>query len=155
MESRRTRRQRVAGQQFEGAWFEQLQFELHQVGAQHHQATLLIEGVNRAHAAGLAAAVTAARLHVAAQWTGARVRVGTVAVGMHVAAAVAGHEGVGGYGAAQRSGDSGAADQCCGMSGAGQRLWVIGFETGTEQAEQGQGKQEWSTHRSLAILLLV
>jgi hypothetical protein len=41
------------------------------------------------------------------------------------------------------------------MAGAGQRLRVIGFGTGTEQAEQGQGKQEWSTHRSLAILFLV
>ncbi|MNF72369.1 hypothetical protein D3C84_543470 [compost metagenome] len=155
VESRRTRRQRVAGQQFEGAWFEQLQFELHQVGAQHHQATLLIEGMNRAHAAGLAAAIATVHLNIPAQRAWPRVRVGAVAIGMHVAAAVAGHVGVGGNRTVQRLRDSGATDQGCGAAVAGQRLRFIGFGTGTEQAEQGQGKQEWSTHRSLAILLLV
>jgi hypothetical protein len=74
---------------------------------------------------------------------------------MHIAAAIAGHEGVGGHGTAQRLRHGGTADLGRGIAGAGQRLRVIGFGTGTEQAEQRQGKQKWSTHRSLAILLLV
>ncbi|MNN04516.1 hypothetical protein D3C81_1172450 [compost metagenome] len=144
VEGRGAWRQRVARQQFEAARGEQLQFELHQVGAQHHQPAAAIDGVDRAHAAGLAAAVAAAGLHVVPERAGTGMSIGAVAVAMHVAIAVAGQMRVLRQAAGQGMRLGRTAQQCSGVAGAVEGRRQTGFGAGGEQAH---GEQEGKAHR--------